>query len=238
MTALRLALVAVADDRLRSAVTAALDTLGCTPAEASSADDALAALGARRPALVLLDVDATDGLWPALTAALAGDNADRPLVLGLVTDDAPQARLAWARRGIDRLVPRTLEGTSLALAVRADLPGGFDPALVERLRVLDPELATGALHDFLADVPRRLAALRAAFEQGNDAVLRLHAHSLKGSGSQVGTLRLALLGAKIEDLVAHGTPREQLVPHVAALEAEFERLRPCLHAEAGDEPAR
>jgi HPt (histidine-containing phosphotransfer) domain-containing protein len=231
------ALVALADTALSAALVTALDPLGWDATVTADVAEALALLRARRPGLLLLDVDATDGLWPSLTAELQDHAAQRPLVLGLAADDAPQARLTWARRGIDRLVQRALDSAALDLATRTDLPAGYDPALVERLRLLDPDLATGALHDFLADVPRRLAALRAAFEQGNESVLRLHAHSLKGSGSQVGTLRLALLGAGIEDLVARGAPREQVAPRVAALEAEFERLRPCLQAEAGSNQA-
>lgn len=234
------ALVVVADARLRASAADALAALECASTIVASSAEALAPLRDARPAFVIVDVDARDDTWASLSSQLAADitGAWRPIVLGLAADDGPQARLSWARRGIDRLVPRTLDSAALALALRTDLPPGYDPALVDRLRQLDPELASGALHDFLADAPRRLSALRLAFEQRNDSVLRLHAHSLKGSGSQVGTLRLALLGAAIEDLVAGEAPREQIAPKVVELEAEFQRLRACLHAEAGDVPTR
>ena len=66
----------------------------------------------------------------------------------------------------------------------------LDPAVIERLRLLtppgEPDVLQEILHVFLAEVPRRVDLLKAAWRDGNAGEVERLAHSLKGSAGNIG----------------------------------------------------
>ncbi|KDN95960.1 hypothetical protein EI16_06650 [Hydrogenovibrio marinus] len=57
------------------------------------------------------------------------------------------------------------------------------------------------LEVFLQTAPGELAAIQQAFDQQDQAGLRLHSHTLKGSAANVGATGLSLQAKKVEDAV-------------------------------------
>ncbi|WP_239481999.1 Hpt domain-containing protein [Zestomonas insulae] len=86
------------------------------------------------------------------------------------------------------------------------------------------------LDTFLADSDERLRSLQGALQQADAQAVRLAAHSFKGSCSNMGATRLAVLCRQLEELGRH----EQLQPApelLARIEAEFAIVRILLKSE-------
>lgn len=62
---------------------------------------------------------------------------------------------------------------------------------LQQLRMAVEEAYASLLQLYINDVPARLDAMRVAAEQGDMQQLALQAHTLKGSSSNIGALRLA-----------------------------------------------
>ncbi len=91
----------------------------------------------------------------------------------------------------------TASATPLAADAIASVPV-FDRSRLEELKsMLGPALAE-VLRAWLADVPGLIGALQTACERGNAAQAVLTVHTLKGSCSNVGALRLQSLARDIE----------------------------------------
>jgi len=69
-------------------------------------------------------------------------------------------------------------------------PDVLDPAVVDSLRQLtppgEPDVLGEVLRLFLDEVPRRVARLKAAWDDRNAGELQRAAHSLKGSSGNIG----------------------------------------------------
>ena len=78
----------------------------------------------------------------------------------------------------------------------------IDPEAIENLRALSPDDGDVFLKDiigiFLEDTPARIAELRQARDDGDNARFTRAAHSIKGSSSNLGAIALRDLSAHLE----------------------------------------
>jgi HPt (histidine-containing phosphotransfer) domain-containing protein len=110
-----------------------------------------------------------------------------------------------------------------------EIPSVFDAAAFERRTCGDRTLALEILNMFLGDCPMRVAAIRAAVEQGNGQSIRTAAHILKGSASYLSAMfvvdaaaRLELIGRE-ESLAEAAAALDQLEGAVAQVMPELQR---------------
>ncbi|WAH98137.1 response regulator [Arthrobacter sp. MMS18-M83] len=107
------------------------------------------------------------------------------------------------------------------LALTGGRPPALDPARLAILRDLGPDdglgLLPAATEAFRKDVPSRLAALRAAVNDGGPALAQA-AHALKGSAANIGATVVEALCGQLEEMGATGKPGggPQLVSQVEA----------------------
>src|SRR5207248_6805797 len=166
----------------------------------------------------------------AMTAhAMQGDR-DRCLAAGMddyiskpVTPEAIGTALErWGRRGPDR-------------SIRADDPMApmsdtsvFDPTgLVHLCKSLSSEGGSSLIRElieaFVADAPRRIAALRRAAEAGDRKAFQREAHTLKGASFAIGARQVA---ERCRELEAEGDspPLAETGPFIDRLDEEFLRV--------------
>ncbi len=74
----------------------------------------------------------------------------------------------------------------------------FDAVAFDRRTGGDRTLALEVLNMFLGDCPLRVAAIRAAVEQGNGPRIRTAAHMLKGSASYLSAMFVVDAAARLE----------------------------------------
>ena len=105
----------------------------------------------------------------------------------------------------------------------------FDREVFERQVGGDRELATEILRMFLEDCPGRMAAIKAAVEQGDANALCTAAHTLKGSAGYLAAAHVVDAAALLERLGREGrladapAAAEQLEDAVARLVPEIQR---------------
>jgi HPt (histidine-containing phosphotransfer) domain-containing protein len=102
----------------------------------------------------------------------------------------------------------------------------LDPAVIERLRQLtppgEPDVLGEILTVFLAEVPRRIDRLKAAWRAGNGADVQRAAHSLKGSSGNIGADALFEVCRQIDERARTGDVRlEELID---ALDREYGKV--------------
>ena len=102
----------------------------------------------------------------------------------------------------------------------------LDPAVVERLRQLtppgEPDVLREILTVFLAEVPRRIDALKTAWRQGGAADVQRLAHSLKGSTGNIGADAMFDVCRRIDARAKAG--ELQIADLVEALDREYARV--------------
>lgn len=134
---------------------------------------------------------------------------------------------------------RALERRSPRLAIEQAIPAELPPELEEdvpvRLDVLDalrgdlvmpgPGNEFQEIVDlFLGNAQRNCRTVREALERGDRQALELAAHSLKGSSSTMGAVRMAAVCASLEEL-GHSGLLDGAGPLVERLDAEFGLVR-------------
>ena len=103
----------------------------------------------------------------------------------------------------------------------------LDPDVVNSLRQLtpagEPDVLVEILTVFLNEVPKRIAALRAAAAAGDAPAVQRAAHSLKGSSGNIGARALHDVCRQLDDRARSGeVPRLQSL--VDALDVEYGRV--------------
>jgi histidine phosphotransfer protein HptB len=106
-------------------------------------------------------------------------------------------------------------------------PSPLDSAAIEGLRGIGPD--AGFLREligiFLQDTPDRLRELESALASGDAAIVTRSAHSIKGSSSNFGALRLSYLAHQIE---LQGKAANLVAVNVAELKGEYTRVAEAL----------
>ena len=104
----------------------------------------------------------------------------------------------------------------------------LDPESIENLRALGAEGDDSFLKEiigiFIEDTPQRIQELRTAFAASDQTTFSRAAHSIKGSASNLGALRLRAVAEKLE----HSSKQQglaQLDQMIPELEAEFQIAR-------------
>jgi HPt (histidine-containing phosphotransfer) domain-containing protein len=102
-----------------------------------------------------------------------------------------------------------LEGTASRGAVGdSPVPDMLDYVALATLLELvgsDPDFVDQLVDEYLADAPRQVAAVRAAFDAGDPAGLVQPAHKLKGTSLNLGGMRVAEVARSIEEHGRTGT---------------------------------
>jgi HPt (histidine-containing phosphotransfer) domain-containing protein len=102
----------------------------------------------------------------------------------------------------------------------------IDPSVIERLRQLtppgEPDVLREILDVFLAEVPRRIETLKAAWRSRSATDVQRAAHSLKGSSGNIGADAMFEVCRQIDERAKAGDLRIDAL--VAALDAEYVRV--------------
>jgi HPt (histidine-containing phosphotransfer) domain-containing protein len=110
----------------------------------------------------------------------------------------------------------------------------IDHVMLDAIRQLD-DGSTGLLAQviqlYFQSAPALLGDLRRGLEGQDNELLKRAAHTLKSSSGNVGAARLAELCRRIEAAARSGTLGPD-VPRADEVDAEFERVRAALEAEA------
>jgi DNA-binding NarL/FixJ family response regulator len=124
--------VVIVDDHglFRAGVRAELEGRVAVAADAGTVADAVAAIRAERPDVVLLDVHMPDGGGVAVIEAVAADDRP-PRFLALSASDAAEDVIATIRAGARGYVTKSISGAELAEAIRRVHDGDavFSPRL-------------------------------------------------------------------------------------------------------------
>jgi two-component system, sensor histidine kinase and response regulator len=116
--------------------------------------------------------------------------------------------------------------------VSGEAEGPLDRAIVESLLELGGrEMLSELVEMFCDDVSSGLSSLKEAAERGDASSVGRTAHTLKGGSGNMGARRLATVCAELEKVGASGD-LASAPALIERLEAEFERARPALEAEA------
>ncbi len=86
----------------------------------------------------------------------------------------------------------------------AAAPSAFDDTVLLTLLAGDREAADEIAAEFLADVPQRIEALQAAFDDGDADQARREAHTIKGASANVGAEALREMAFRVERAAADG----------------------------------
>jgi histidine phosphotransfer protein HptB len=102
-------------------------------------------------------------------------------------------------------------------------PQTLDPSAIESLRSLSPDdeaFLRELIEIYLQDTPVRLAELETALAKGDASMLMRAAHTIKGSSSNFGATKLALISHDIE---MHGKSGNcsAATPMLPGLKAEY-----------------
>ena len=105
---------------------------------------------------------------------------------------------------------------------------------IEDLRALSPDAGGEFLRElieiYLQDIPERIGELELALASGDPILLTRAAHTIKGSSSNFGAVRLSKVAHEIEmhgkagDLAAAGAARDRLKSEYALVAAELKRI--------------
>ncbi len=227
-----------------------LERLGYVADVAADGFEVLDALRRQRYDLILMDVQmpGMDGLEATRRIRTEAPRERQPRILAITANAMREHREACFAAGMDGFLSKPillpdLRAALLRTAGEGDRPSAgeeadgrdgapaLDPARLGELRQLEAmtgqSLVRELLGRFLEEAPRAVERLREALGRGDLPTFTFVAHSLKGSSSQFGALRLAALSAELErrgrSATLDGTARV-----LADVESEVRRLAPLL----------
>jgi CheY-like chemotaxis protein/HPt (histidine-containing phosphotransfer) domain-containing protein len=197
-------LLIVDDDEVsREVLTLLAEAEGFDVASAASGDEAVASLAHRIPAVILTDLQMPGLTGPPLAAELRRLCGPDTVLLAMSGSRPKQLS------GFDGflLKPFPMEDLAAALEARAAAPAEtprsaviLDTTVFDNLeRQMGPERLRALFTMFLADAEKRLATMRQAIAERDDATYRRAAHAIKGGCGMVGASELHCLAAALEE---------------------------------------
>ena len=238
------------DNKVNQAVAMAmLERLGHATTVANNGVEVLQALEENSFDLILMDMQMPEMGGVEATEKIRLQEREKgghiPIV-GLTANAMKSDEERCLAAGMDAYIPKPLRKQRLVDAIAAlhlgaeeggeaeesDAPeeGILDPAPLEDLKGLE-EFGDFSLSEvigiFLREGEPRLAAMHRALEEQNGRELQREAHTLKGGGRDLGTVRLAEVCQTLEDIGKAAT--FDLAPEaLAAVEGEWKRARVAL----------
>jgi CheY-like chemotaxis protein len=186
--------------------------------------------------VVLMDVQMPemDGLEAARHLVATIPRELRPRLIGLTANALPGDRERCLAAGMDLYLSKPLQLLELARALQTgdplvpgDLDGGsnvidvIDANVLAQLQRGDDGMLEDLVQLFTAQTPTDLATLRECFEHHDPARLLATAHSIKGSSSVLGVVRVYTSVSLVEQLAHAGGP--ELLKAISRLEHEYRR---------------
>ncbi len=222
-----------------------LERLGYSADVAGNGYEVLAALHRQPYDVILMDVQMPDmdGLEATRRIQSEWPAGQRPRIVAMTASALMADRHACLAAGMDGFLSKPVLIRELQAALRgvatppaaapepAAEPPVLDPSYLDRLRQLQEMTGRSVVGEvvegFLSEAPRRLSRLREALAAGDGEALAFAAHSLKGSGAQLGALRLASLSHALE-LAGRQGSLDGAVGMVDEIEREVARVAPAL----------
>jgi CheY-like chemotaxis protein/HPt (histidine-containing phosphotransfer) domain-containing protein len=226
------------DDMVSREVVATLITMGGYPVHTAADGESALNLMANKecePGVILMDAQ-----MPGLsgTALIGQLRAASKAAVVVISASAPPKEVALAADGA-LLKPFTPDDLTALLEKRATAAGGapaahglrpgelvVNPETLAQLREMMPETAVKQIYEaIVADIERRLAAIRTAGEQNDAAEVRRLGHAIKGGCAMAGAAQAARLGGLIEQGALEVTGSQGYVNHLDNSAPVLEDLR-------------
>lgn len=170
--------------------------------------------------IIALTAHAMCGDREACLAAGMDDHLSKPLSAESLTEKLH----TWLCDPPHRSVRPVVE----AAVSEPEGPPVFDRAAFVKRLMGDEGLSQRVLDSFLDDLPKKIRMLQTAYNDGDLAIVKRHAHTIKGASANVAAEALRHLAAAIERAADHGDGNLALL--LDRLEPEFERLQATLRA--------
>ncbi|HBL31899.1 MAG TPA: hypothetical protein DD490_34185 [Acidobacteria bacterium] len=230
-----------------------LERLGYDADVAADGQEALEALRRQRYDVVLMDVQmpGMDGLEAARRIQTEWPPEQRPRLIAMTANALRGDREACLAAGMDDYLSKPVLFEELRAVLRCGRPGpevdppvpsehaekpepaALDPRFLDQLRKLQQAsgkpLVEPLVERFLGESRRRLADLRESLSHRDAAAFTFTAHSLRGSGGQIGARRLAAVCEELEQR-GRAAEWEGTAERVEQLAVELDRVEPALRA--------
>ena len=245
-------LVAEDNDVNQQLIQLLLQKIGHRADIAANGLEALQALERQRYDVVLMDVEMPemDGLEATRSIHRRWPREERPYIVAVTANAMQGERELCIEAGMDDYLSKPIRIEELRKALgavghagaAATTPAGtrataLDPEVIDQLITSLGDEGRGSvatlIDTFLAGVPGRVTALRAALERRNADDARREAHTLKGNAAMFGATDLASLTRELETAAAEGS-LDRAGGLLGAVEAELERVASELRARRGE----
>jgi PAS domain S-box-containing protein len=230
-----------------------LDRLGYRADVASNGLEAIEALRRQPYDVILMDVQMPEMDGLEATHRIRHEVAldAQPRIIAMTANAMLEDREKCFAAGMDDYVSKPIRVDELVAALNKSQPAGemprsvreekappvLDPATMRNLREMvggDAEFLRELIHTFLQDTPRMLSDMRQALADGDAAVLRRAAHSLKSNSAEFGAKTLSGLCRELEAIGKSGA-LEGADAKLTLAEAAYEQVKQALEIAAGSE---
>ncbi|MDD5210407.1 MAG: response regulator [Elusimicrobiales bacterium] len=212
---------------------AALEKLGKIGYEADVAANGLEVLEALKSGpydLVLMDcqMPEMDGFQATAEIRKLEENQRRTPIIAMTANAMEGDRERCAAAGMDDYISKPVRTEKLAEAM-GKWDASLAPCTIAYLREMagpeNPEFLAELAETYLADIPSRMEAIRAAIRSGKAKELQEAAHALKGSSGNMGVQRVEKLCRLLE-----GVGKAGAVEGAGELMADLEKEIPAAAA--------
>ena len=167
----------------------------------------------------------------AVTANVLEGEYEKCLAAGMDDYLAKPVKIEMLHQMLDRWVDASGEQSKTTAETSEFFPSEDDPEVID-LSVLatfreiqqpgTPDMVNKLVNLFVDDTTKRIEVLRKVATEENIAAIKKQAHSIKGSSSFIGAVRITNLSAELEEKASDIAQMRVLI---AELEAEFKKVR-------------
>jgi len=212
-----------------------LQKLGCKADTVANGREAVEAIFTIHYDLVLMDcqMPEMDGFEATKTIrARQKDGARKTVIIAMTANALEGDREKCLSAGMDDYISKPVRIEILAATIARWYPS-VDPTALEGLRELgDASEIAELVEVFITNAEDRIAAMRAAVQNGDAASLEREAHSLKGAAGNLGVIGVQGLAARLE-VQGREKTLKGAASLVEALQAELSDAAGPLRAGAG-----